>query len=64
MIMEANGLLDGCTKSAEESKEDGKFPHERCISDSELKTKGGGGGVGGGGVGWKGVLEDRWRSAA
>lgn len=39
-IMEANGLLDGCTKCAKESKEDGEFPHERCISDRGLKTKG------------------------
>lgn len=38
--MEANGLLDGCFRSAKESKKDGKFPHERCIGDSELKTKG------------------------
>lgn len=40
MIMGANGLLDGCIRSAKESKEDGEFPHERCIGDSELKTKG------------------------
>lgn len=39
-IMEANGLLDGCIRSAKESKEDGELPHERCICDSELKSKG------------------------
>lgn len=33
-------MLDGCVRSAKESKEDGEFPHERCIGDSELKTKG------------------------
>lgn len=40
MLIEANGLLGGCIRSAKQSKEDGKFPHERCIGDSEITSAG------------------------